>query len=811
MPIKSTAGSEPLPIDPLIPELLGRLRRHRALVLQAPPGAGKTTRVPPALLELGGKVLVLEPRRLAARLAARRVAFERGEKPGQSVGYQVRFEEATGPDTRLVFMTDGVLLRRLLADPCLREVSCVVLDEFHERRLESDLALALLRRLQQTTRPELRLVVMSATLNAAPLAALLGCQVLQASAGQFPLVIHYTPLSSEPLEIQVTAALQRLLSEGLEGDVLVFLPGAAEIRRAMRACEGLARRASLLLLPLHGDLPVEEQERAIAPAPQRKVIFSTNVAESSVTIEGITAVIDSGLARVASHSPWSGLPRLEVRRISKASAAQRAGRAGRTGPGQVVRLYPLEDFARRPEHDTPEILREDLSSALLTLRAMRFEPCQLEFLDAPPQQAWEAAERLLVRLGALDELGRITAIGAEMARLPLEPRLAKLVLEADRRGASQIGCAVAALLSAGDRLASQCEQSGPSDLLLLLEGPWSRQARQLYRQLRRHLGAGSGWDEQALLVAVLAAFPDRVARRRRDNELLLASGEAAVLSPSSTVRAAPFLVAVDVEERLECGLPLVRLASAIEREWLLDLFPERISERSALEWNQSAERVERLSQLLYDQLIIEETRSAAVNGDEEASRLLAEQATQAGVARFADPDEIEWFLARVEFAAAQAGFQPLNEQDVKAALSSLCWGRASFGEIEAAARNGGLLRALEQRLAPQVQAQLERVAPGRIRLPSGRQVRVHYARGRPPWIAAQIQELFGQREGPRIASGKVPLVVELLGPNRRPLQTTSDLEGFWRRLYPELRRELARRYPRHNWPEDPLTARPSFR
>lgn len=806
------AAPVPLPIDPLLPEIGERLRAGSNLILEAPPGAGKTTRVPPSLLSCFERVLVLEPRRLAARLAARRVAWELGEKLGETVGYQVRFEETLGPHTRLIYMTEGILTRRLLSDRTLEGVGCVVLDEFHERHLEGDLALALLRQLQRTARPDLRLVVMSATLQSAPVAEFLAAPVLQAQGRTWPVSVRFTPLSALPLEEQVAQALQSLLAEGLDGDVLVFLPGAAEIRRAARACEAAARRAELLVLPLHGDLSPEEQERAIRPANRRKLILSTNVAESSVTIEGVTAVIDSGLARVAAHSPWSGLPRLELRRISRASAEQRAGRAGRTAPGRVIRLYPLEDFLRRPQQETPAILREDLSRTLLELHALGYSPQQIPWLEAPPSEAWRAAERLLRELGALDEADRLTPIGQAMVRLPLEPRPARLLVEAQRRGATEEGCALAAILSAGERLPAEGGRSGPSDLFELLEQDWSPQVRRIAQQLRRAVGPTSRRraDETGLLISILTAFPDRVARRRRNDELLLAGGGSARLARSSVVRDAEFLVAVEVEERSDQELPLVRLASAVEPEWLLELFPQRFQESVTLEWNRAAERVEGVSALRFDRLVVLETRRSRVTG-EQAERLLLEKALEAGLARFADPDTVDAFLARVEFAAGHAPLPRLGESDVVAALASLCRGRSSFGELEAAARDGGLLRALELRLSPEARQALDVLAPERLCLPSGRRVAVRYARGEPPSVSGKIQEFFGQRETPRIAAGKVPLVVHLLAPNHRPVQTTTDLEGFWERWYPKLRQELRRRYPRHAWPEDPLLARPSFR
>jgi ATP-dependent helicase HrpB len=810
----------PLPIDPLLPGILTHLRHSNTLVLEAPPGAGKTTRVPPALLDLDPRqVLVLEPRRLAARLAARFVAAERGEAVGETVGYQVRFEEVAGPRTRLRFLTEGVLTRRLLSDPTLPPVACVVLDEFHERHLEGDLALALLRHLQRTARPDLRLVVMSATLDAAPIARYLGGAAIMRSEGrQYPLEIEYTPHSPAAPEIQVAAAVRRLGS--LRGHVLVFLPGAAEIHRAKTACAPLAQSNGWRVLPLYGDQSAEEQDRAIAPSAQPKIILSTNVAESSITIEGITAVIDSGLARIASHSPWSGLPTLQIGRISQASANQRAGRAGRTGPGRAIRLYPLEDFVRRPAQDTPEVLRADLAPAMLLLHAMGLKSVglksmgsgALEWLDQPPDGAIDRAEDLLRQLGALVEKsgaeggqGSVsTPLLREMARYPLHPRLARLVVEARRRGVGEDGCTIAALLSAGERLPARPAHATRSDLLVLMESAWEPRTAQLVRQIRRIVAPPrqQSPDEDAVLISVLAAFPDRVARRRQDAELQLAAGGPAQLAPSSTVTESPLLVAVEAEDRKDQKAPLVRIASAIEPEWLLDLFPERLRETAQVEWNRTAERVEAVSALMFDQIAIETRRS--VPDAEAAAALLAEKAAEAGLARFADPEEIETFLARAAFAARHSAVPPLAPAAPQTALRRLATGLKSFAELTAAARDGGLLRALEQQLPQSARRLLEEVAPQRIGLPGGRQVRVHYEQDQPPWIASRLQDFFGMRETPAVARGAVPVVVRLLAPNQRPVQMTSDLAGFWQRLYPKVRKELSRRYPKHAWPENPL-------
>ena len=789
-----------LPIDELIPDILEHLRAANTLVLEAPPGAGKTTRVPPALLELDDReVLVLEPRRLAARLAARYVAGERQERVGETVGYQVRFEEVAGPRTRVRFLTEGVLTRRLLSDPTLDRAGCVVLDEFHERHLEGDLALALLRRLQRTRRPDLKLVVMSATLDAAPIAGYLNdARVLRSSGRQHALEIEYTPHSAAPLEEQVAAALERLASRGFSGHALVFLPGAFEIRRAQTACAAIARRRDWLLLPLYGDQSPEEQDRAVAPSAQTKIILSTNVAESSITIDGVSAVIDSGLARVASHSPWSGLPTLQVARISQSSANQRAGRAGRTGPGRAIRLYPLEDFVRRPAQDVPQILREDLAPTALLLQAMETDLDSLEWLDAPPAASIEHAQELLRMLGARGGTAR------EMARYPLHPRLARLIVEAKRRGVPQEGAAIAGLLSAGERLPQRVPHGSRSDLLVLLESEWSPYAARLVRQLNGGAARGGMRNsdrEDALLISVLTAFPDRVARRRQGSDLQLAGGSSAQLAPNSTVTA-DLMVAVEAEDRKDQRSPLVRLASAIEPEWLVDLFPDRLRETNTLEWQRAGERVEAVTSLLFEQIPLETRRTTP--DPEAAGVFLAHKAVEAGLARFADVEEIAAFQTRVNFAAQHGPLARLDDAAIEAALASLAAGLKSFGELEAAAGKGGLLRAIEQAMPAPSRRLLEELAPSSVKLPRGRQVRVHYEADQPPWIASRMQDFFGMRETPAVGRGKSPLVIRLLAPNQRPVQMTSDLAGFWARLYPQVRRELARRYPKHAWPEDPL-------
>jgi len=635
---------------------------------------------------------------------------------------------------------------------------------------------------------------MSATLDAAPVAAYLdGARVLRSEGRQYPLDIEYTPHSAAPLEQQVAPALERIAAA--PGHVLVFLPGAAEIRRAQTACTAQAQRNGWLLLPLHGDQSPDEQDRAVGPTRERKIILSTNVAESSITIEGISAVIDSGLARVAGHSSWSGLPTLQIARISQASANQRTGRAGRTGPGRAIRLYPLEDFVRRPAHETPEILRADLAPAALLLRALRApQLADLDWLDTPPPSAIEHAEALLERLGADGPDGR------EMARYPLHPRLARLIVEARRRGVAGDGCTVAALLSAGERLPDRSDHATRSDLLVLLESRWEPRTAQVVRQVRRIVNPPpqEHRDEDALLISVLAAFPDRVARRRQGTELQLAAGGPAQLAPSSTVTESQFLVAVEAEDRRDQKSPLVRLASAVEPEWILDLFPDQVREVSRLEWNRAATRVEAASALMFGEIALEQSRSEP--DPDAAADLLAAKAIEAGIDRFTDPDELAKYQARIRFAQSN-GWN--GELTIQSAIRQLATGCKSFADLENAAHDNALIRALEQQMTPAQRKLLDDIAPDRIRLPGGRQVRVHYEPDQPPWIASRLHDFFGVRETPRVARGAVPVVVRLLAPNQRPVQMTTDLAGFWDRLYPQVLKELSRRYPRHAWPERP--------
>jgi ATP-dependent helicase HrpB len=846
-----------LPIDPLLPGIVASLRARGAVVIEAPPGAGKTTRVPPALLDAGfgqrGEIVVLQPRRLPARLAAERVASERGERTGETVGYTVRFAEEAGPHTRIRFVTEGILLRQLLGDPRLSGVEVVILDEFHERHLSSDLALALLRRLQLTQRPDLCLLAMSATLDAGPVCDFLGdCPLVRSDGRLFEIVLeHLSQPDTRPLAEQVASAVRRLCQDGLDGDVLVFLPGAAEIRRATEKLAALAETRDLLLMPLHGDLPPAEQRRAVEPASRRKVILSTNVAETSVTIDGVVAVIDSGLARIASHSPWSGLPVLAVSKISQASAIQRAGRAGRTRPGRALRLYTQHDFNSRRSHEIPEIARLDLGEALLTMAALGVrDQGSFDWFEPPAALALQAAHDLLRRLGALDGQGGLTDTGRQILRFPVHPRLGRLIVEGERRGVGEDAAALAALVAEGDisdtarmRFGGHGQAEGApegADLLERLDrfrqaraARFSRErlrglgvdvrATEAAEMARRQLAAALRRDgsvkrpaepnaiDETLAMATLAAFPDRVMRRRSpgSNEALLASGGVAdigALPPDD------LLCAVDVEERTgaaarSAGRAVrVRLAVGIRPEWLLDLAPDELTDLDELQWNADRQRVERVSRLLCGAITLEESRRPAPPSAE-ASRLLSEAALargQGGPQREEAPAALRAKLEILRQAFPEAGVPELGANEWQAMVGAACEGITSLAELEANPIESRWLASLPAAVARLLREEV----PERIRLAGGRVVPVNYEAGKPPWIESRLQDFFGTPAGPSICKGRVRLTLHLLAPNRRAVQVTSDLASFWRQHYPTIRRELCRRYPRHPWPEDGATATP---
>lgn len=841
----------PLPIDEALPEIRAALGSGAPLVLEAPPGAGKTTRVPWAIHEAfpNGEVIVTEPRRLAARLTAARVASERGQRLGDTVGYSVRFEEVAGPKTRIRYVTEGVLLRRLLSEPELLGVAQVVLDEFHERSLLTDLLLVLLQRLRRR-RPELGLTVMSATLDAEPVANLLGARRVRSEGRTFPLTIeHLAALDDRPLEKQIVSAVRTATTPGETGDVLVFLPGSGDIRRALSALEPLAAERDLLVLPLHGDLPIAEQARAVEPATRRKVVLSTNVAETSVTIDGVTTVVDSGLARLASHSPWSGLPTLTTAKISRASAIQRAGRAGRTRAGRVLRLYSKGDFEGRREHELPEIARADLSEAVLALAGAGVaQPSELPWLTPPPEAALSAANELLGWLGAITPEGHLSDTGKSLLALPLHPRLARIVTRGAELGVRSEASLAAALLSERDirsdarlRLAPggrrELGVSGPCDVLELMSrfaeaeavnfradgvkrAGLDVRAVQAVATTHRKLSAAPGPRgtrpespdavDDAVRRSILAGFPDRVGKRRRPGQpdLVLSQGGSAKLSETSVVHEGELLVAVAADEQSSGGRAqgAVRLATSIEGNWLFDDFGSHIELRDELLWNADGERVERREGMAFGAILLDETRGVAPPSAE-ASRILYEAAKARGVLSSLASSGLAELVVRL--ALLRQHFPELGVPELDAELDEptalrLCEGRVSFAELREVSPSAEL----RQGLGSNIERLLATETPESFLLPGGRRTEIHYEPGKPPWIESRLQDFFGMKEGPRICRGQVALTLHLLAPNGRAQQVTSDLAGFWERHYPTVRRELMRRYPRHPWPEDGKTATP---
>ncbi|MEO7793222.1 MAG: ATP-dependent helicase HrpB, partial [Thermoanaerobaculia bacterium] len=805
-------------------------------VLQAPPGAGKTTRVPPALVAAGtagsGQVLVLEPRRIAARAAARRIADEQGWTLGREVGWQIRFERNFSPETRVLFVTEGILVQRLQRDPFLDGIGALVFDEFHERSLFADLGLALARRVQREARPELRLLPMSATLDGAALASFLDAPLVTSAGRLFPVAVEY--LDAAPADLPLATLVARGVRRGLDataGDLLVFLPGVAEIRRADEALATLARERDLAVVHLYGDLPSSEQDRVLSPGPRRKVVLATNVAETSITIDGVTGVIDSGWMKESSADPATGLERLALSRISRASAEQRAGRAGRQAPGWCLRLWSEHEQRGLQERNRPEIRRADLAWTALQLAAWgERDLARFPWFEAPEASALTAAESSLLRLGALSADG-ITPLGRRLADLPLHPRLALLVLEGERRGVAAEAALVAALLSDRDPTsnaearASGARTNSQSDLLVKLDSLRSRGSSphaDLFRTrdalldtVRRSAGGDSGnrapapvFDEdreERLSRAIFSAWSDRLARRREPGgeRAVMVGGRGVRLARESSVKQAELFVCVDLDDR---GGPrseaLVRIASAVARAWLP---AERLSETTVLEFEEERQRIVAHRRTQFDDLTLED-KEIPIPDSAAASTLLRQvAATRIGDVLPRDNQDWQSLVARLRFlhrACPELALPAPSESTFTELLSSLTPSARSFEELRRAPWREMLLGSLShaQKTA------LDREAPERLAVPSGSEIRVDYSDPAQPVLAARIQELFGLAETPRLARGRVPVLLHLLAPNRRPQQVTADLTSFWKTTYAEVRKELAARYPRHSWPVDPTTA-----
>lgn len=808
----------PLPIDAVLPALRATLAERTAAVLVAPPGAGKTTRVPLALMDepwvAGRKILVLEPRRLAARAAAARMAATLGEPVGSKIGYRVRMKAEISSRTRVEVVTEGVFTRMILDHPDLPDVAAVLFDEFHERSLDADLGLALALDAQAGLRDDLRILPMSATLDGARVSALLGgagasAPVIESEGRAFPVETRYLGRDPRaPLDRQMAEAVRRALAAE-RGSVLAFLPGAGEIRRTETLLREGLKDPDLDIVPLYGALDAAEQDRAVSPAPpgRRKVVLATSIAETSLTIEGVRVVVDSGLARVPRFEPDVGLTRLETVRVSRAAADQRRGRAGRTEPGICYRLWSEGETASLQPFATPEILAADLSGLVLDLAAWGVrDPRTLPFLDPPPLPALAEAKALLHQLGALDFEGAITPMGKRMERLPLPPRLAHMVVAGASAGAARTAADIAAVLVerglGGDGV----------DLLHRLDGfrrDRSRRAEDARRLASRwaELGGVPGSRDQGLAPAALLAlaYPDRIAKARGDGtRFLLASGRGAVIDPATALARAPYLAVAEVSGRAEGAR--ITLAAALDESEIDALFADQIVAGVEVGFDAAAAAVRAREVRRLGALVLAD-RPRAVPTGAETARALARGVAGLGLSRLPWTAGLAQWRDRVRFLRAAEGepWPDLSNAALEAGiedwLAPFLSGKTALSEIGA----DELSNALRALLPYELSARLEHEAPTHFDAPSGSRLPISYEEDGPV-LAIRVQELFGLKTHPAIAGGRVPLTLSLLSPAHRPIQVTRDLPQFWRGSWREVRTEMRGRYPKHPWPEDPATA-----
>ena len=817
-----------LPISSSLDEICSAVQVASPVVLKAPPGAGKTTCVPVELsrrgLLGGGGCLLVQPRRLAARAAAGRIARLLDAQLGDRVGYQVRFENHTRKTTEITAMTTGILLRRLQSDPLLEGVSCVLLDEFHERNVEMDVALGMLQRIRRELRPELQLIVMSATLDPDPIVQFLGEACGVESRGRTHRVeLRYCDhVARRPVDQQIKSVLPHAMNSSDAGHILVFLPGLAEIRRAAQAVRSLPLGSGWEVLDLYGDLPAKQQDAVFEATSKRKLILSTNVAETSVTIDGVTAVVDTGLARVAQFDPRVGLPRLQLEPISRASADQRAGRAGRTAPGTCFRLWEESGHRSRRAEDTPEILRSDLSELVLRLIAWgERDVMAFPWLTSPPPDAVAAGLSLLEKLGAINERREITGIGRQMLNLPLHSRLSRFLVAAASMGVRDDAALAAALLSERDPFRGNRDQhpraGSGCDVLDRVEQLKSssrrpevqriqRSADQLVRLSRDAPAAQHNTGEPAnvrFVRSLLAAYPDRVARRRQDrsDRGVMVGGRGVRLDSRSGVTSGDLFLCIDVDSA--GSEALVRSAATVLEQWL-----DQRSVREVEEVYFDSDRLAVVARrrLYYEDLILREHPIACAPGPAVTALLAEHAAKDISSCLPVDRSDIDQFVQRVRFLSEhlpRLELPPLADSQLESVLVSLCASCTSIDEL----RSAPWLAQLRGRYNYEQLRLIDKHAPPALTLPSGNSARIQYREGQPPVIEARIQELFGWKETPRIAARTVPVQLHLLGPNYRSQQITNDLSGFWADTYAHVRKELRGRYPKHHWPEDPLTAR----
>lgn len=846
---------ERLPIYEIEPEIVARLREHRRLIVQAPTGSGKSTQVPQMLVEHGflaeGQVVILQPRRLAARLLAARVARERNGELGGEVGYQIRFDHVAGPRTKIKFVTEGILLRQMVLDPMLKGIQALIFDEFHERHLFGDITLARALELQEKHRPDLLILVMSATLDAGRLEEYLRpCAVLRSEGRVFGVDLEYLPLRLErnappPWEMAADAFAEHV-RRGETGDALVFMPGSYEINQTLEAIRYRSESKGHLLLPLHGELQPRDQDAAVARYEQPKVVVSTNVAETSLTIDGVRLVIDSGLARIPRYDPNRGINTLLVEKISRASADQRAGRAGRTAPGRCVRLWTAMDHSGRPAHELPEVKRLDLAEVVLTLKAAGVEDLRkFRWLEAPEETALAHAEELLLDLGALHHESSgataITPVGRKMLAFPAHPRYARMLLAAQEYQCVYQACLVAALTQGRDLLLRNpgrdverfredvFGEHATSDFWILMRA-WSwaarnnfsleacrragihaitaRQVGPMHQQFLK-IAADEGLDtrpaagpDEALEKCILIGFSDRVARRLDEGTLRceLVHNRRGTLARESVVRRSPLFVAAEVREvegAEKSVNTLLSLATAVKQEWLRELFPDDIASIPKVTYDATARRVLAEEQLRFRDLALA-ARRLEVPPPDAAARLLAAEVLAGRLALPHWDHAVEQWVLRLNGLSRwcpELELPAITEADRAHLIEQICHGAASFRDL----KDREVAPVVKSWLSHAQRELLEKHAPERLTLPNGRTPKVNYVADGPPFIALRIQELYDVTVTPRIAMQRVPVLVHILAPSMRPVQITQDLAGFWREHYPRVKSELQRKYPKHEW------------
>lgn len=821
-----------LPIDAVLSDVLEALRNGINAVLVAEPGAGKTTRVPLALLHEpwleGRKIVMLEPRRLAARSAAKYMAATLGEQVGETVGYRVRLDTKVSGKTRIEVVTEGVLTRMLQEDQALEDVGAILFDEFHERHLHGDLGLALALQSQTLLREDLRLLVMSATLDADAVSALLGgAPVIKSSGRMFPVETFYRSTRADGrIEPFAAAAIVQALRDH-EGDILVFLPGVGEIRRTAGLLAQAGLPSNVRVAELHGSLPLEAQDAAIAPcrAGQRKIVLATSIAESSLTVEGIRIVVDSGLMRVPRFSPRTGMSRLETTAVSQASADQRRGRAGRLAPGVCYRLWTEQEHPRLPQHNAPELLEADLAPLALELSVWGVtDPEELMWLDTPPQAAYRQALELLKLLNALDAEGRPTVWGSRIAKLGLHPRLGFMLLKAEEMNVTAEACELAALLSERDLL----PQERQADILLRLEalrgnggrhevdrGAVQRikaQAKQWGLMLKEAAGGGQQSNRSAassigLLVAW--AYPDRIAQRRPDGRYLLANGRGAVLPELQPLSRAAYLAAAELDDT--GGESRIRLAAELDPDLLEQAAGEQFQVQEAVEWDTDAHAVRARRRVRLGAIVLKEAPLQQPS-PERIAEALADGVTRDGLGLLPMSKAAKQLQARMLLMARHNGGWPdVSEEALLATVKD--WllphlygmkNRSDLGRLN-------MVQLLEGMLSWGQRQELDEQVPTHMTVPSGSRIPIDYSDPDAPFIAVRLQELFGLQETPRLAGGRLPLTLHLLSPSQRPVQVTRDLKSFWNEAYFEVKKDLKGRYPKHYWPDDPYAAQPTNR